>query len=305
MIRVIHFPGLTALPLYVASTRGLFATNGIEVTLSPTSNSRQLMVGLLDDSYEIGQAAIDNLIAYQEKQAAPELDVERDLIGFMATSSTNLDLIVQPDIQTYADLKGTTLAVDALTTGFAFVLRKMLERGGLTEADYSICAVGGDIARLGALKNGVVAGALLAKDFAEQAMAFGLRRLAESFDALGKYVGTSLFTRRKWALSHRGDLVSFARAIRGAHDYLFDPTHTAEAASILATQMSGVSEERAVVLVRQITADRGGLSRTGRFDSEGLKAVLSLRSQYGTPKYELNDPSRYVDLSYLASAELG
>jgi len=303
MIRVIHFPGLTALPLYVASAKGLFAEQDIEVLLNPTSNSRQLMVGLLDGAYEIGQAAIDNLIAYQEKQAAPELEVERDLIAFMETSSTNLDLVVQPNVQTYADLKGTTLAVDAPTTGFAFVLRKMLEDGGLTEDEYSLSAVGGDIARLNALKKKDVAGALLAKDFADQATASGLRRLAESSGVVGKCVGTSLFARRGWALSHRDDLVSFVRAIRGAHDYLFDPSHTAEAASILAAQMNGMSEARAAALVQQTTTDRGGLSRTGRFDSEGLKAVLSLRSQYGTPKYELSDPSRYVDLSYLASAE--
>ena len=42
------------------------------------------MTGILKGEYDVGQAAIDNLIAYREKQAAPELDVDRDLIGIMA-----------------------------------------------------------------------------------------------------------------------------------------------------------------------------------------------------------------------------
>jgi hypothetical protein len=31
---------------------------------------------------------------------------------------------------------------------------------------------------------------------------------------------------------------------------------------------------------------------------EGIKTVLKLRSEYGQPKKELTDPSRYYDLSY-------
>jgi len=262
------------------------------------------MIGMLYNEYDIGQAAIDNLIAYQERQAAPELNVERDLIGFMATSSTNLDLIVQLGVKTYADLKGKTLAVDALTTGFSFVLRKVLERGGLTDVDYNLAAVGGDAARLAVLKRGEVAGALLANDFSDQAIAFGLHRLAESLEVLGKYQGTSFFTRRKWALDHQDELVRFVRALRSAHDWIFNPANIAEAASIFAAQTPEMSIAAAAALMQQLTTSRGGLSRTGAFDIEGLKVVLSLRSQYATPKRELRDPSRYFDQSYLARAEL-
>jgi ABC-type nitrate/sulfonate/bicarbonate transport system substrate-binding protein len=263
------------------------------------------MTGMLKGEYDVGQAAIDNLIAYQEKQAAPDLDVDRDLIGIMATSATNLDLVVRPDIRSYADLKGRVLAVDSSTTGFAFVLRRMLECGGLTEADYTFTEVGGDAARLVALQEGYVAGALLTKDFADQAIAFGLHRLAESLDVLREYQGTSLFTRRKWACTHRDELVHFLRAVSSAHEWIFDPINTPEAASILARQTAGMPAASAAVLVQQLRASRGGLSRTGAFDIEGLKVVMSLRREYGMPERELGDPSRYFDASYLALAGAG
>mgnify|MGYP002633464640 CR=1 FL=1 len=38
------------------------------------------------------------------------------------------NLMAAPDIKTVADLRGKQLAVDALTTGFAFVLREMISR---------------------------------------------------------------------------------------------------------------------------------------------------------------------------------
>jgi len=81
MIRTIHFPGLTALPLYVAATKRCFDAQGVAVALTAATNSRELMTGVLTGAYEIGQAAIDNLVAYQERQAAPELDDRRAQAG--------------------------------------------------------------------------------------------------------------------------------------------------------------------------------------------------------------------------------
>jgi ABC-type nitrate/sulfonate/bicarbonate transport system substrate-binding protein len=46
-----------------------------------------------------------------------------------------LSLVTVPEVKTYADLMGRTLSVDALTTGYAFVLLDLLERGGLKRGD--------------------------------------------------------------------------------------------------------------------------------------------------------------------------
>jgi hypothetical protein len=39
---------------------------------------------------------------------------------FMGGDNGFLSLVTQPDIKSYGDLKGKTLSVDALTTGYAF-----------------------------------------------------------------------------------------------------------------------------------------------------------------------------------------
>ena len=59
----------------------------------------------------------------------------------MGATQLELSLIVAPEIKTVADLAGKTIALDALTTGFAFVLFDMLEAAGLSQSDVEFVAV--------------------------------------------------------------------------------------------------------------------------------------------------------------------
>ena len=79
----------------------------------------------------IGGTAFDNVVAYQEGQGAAKLDRTPDLFAFMGATQVELAFIVAPEIKSYQDLKGKTLALDALSTGFAFVLYEMLTKSGL------------------------------------------------------------------------------------------------------------------------------------------------------------------------------
>jgi hypothetical protein len=61
----------------------------------------------------------------------------------MGGDNAFLHLVVRSDINSYADLRGKALSVDALTTGFAFVLRKTLVLNGLAERDVTFERAGG------------------------------------------------------------------------------------------------------------------------------------------------------------------
>ncbi len=302
VVKVIQFPGGTALPFYVAQEKGFFKRESLDVTLTPTFDSRQLMTAMLQGKCQIGQAAIDNVVAYDENEAAPDLNVPRDLVAVLGTSSTNLDLVVRPNIQSYSDLKGMTLAVDAINTGFAFVLRQMLKEGGLEQDQYRFLSVGGDVARLKELRSGKVAGTLLTTVFANQAVADGMRRLDSSLSVLRHYQGTSVFVRHAWADAHRDELVRLLRALLEAHRWIFDPDHKTQVAEILAGNSQGLSLSVAEKTVDLLTSPNGGLSRSGALDLKGIRVVLALRSRYATPKRLLNDPQRYIDTSFYTEA---
>ena len=60
-------------------------------------------------------------------------------------------VFVQPEINSYADLRGKTVVVDAPNTAFALLLYKVLKDNGLNKGDYVVKPVGGTTARLEAM----------------------------------------------------------------------------------------------------------------------------------------------------------
>jgi ABC-type nitrate/sulfonate/bicarbonate transport system substrate-binding protein len=300
-VEVIVFPGGSSWPLWAAQQKGFFAREGLEVRLTPTPSSMFQMKNLIEGKFDIGMTAIDNVVAYQEGQGEAEITVTPDLFAFMGCDRGGLRLIVQSDIHGYADLKGKELSVDALTTGYAFVLRKVLERGGLRDADYSLARAGGTLQRWEALKEGKHAGTLLTTPFDLLAEAAGYRRLANAPDVLGSYQGLVGATRRSWAAANSTKLVGFVRGFRSGLDWLFDVANKPEAVAILEKNVRGMTADLAT-RTYDVLLGPDGFTRSAAIDLEGVRTVLALRSQYARPPKALTDPARYVDLTYYERA---
>ena len=60
------FPGGFNWPSFAALDKGLFAANGLEVTLQATTNSVAQMTGLANGAFDIAMTAVDNIVAYVE-----------------------------------------------------------------------------------------------------------------------------------------------------------------------------------------------------------------------------------------------
>lgn len=137
-VKVIVFPGSNNWPIWAAQERGEFAKNGIRVALTLTPGSVFLMTGLIEGKFDIGLAAIDNMVAYQEGQGEVKVESEIDLVAIMGINIGFNSLMVAPGVKDVADLKGRKVSVDAATTGFAFVLYDILHRSGLKPGDYVV-----------------------------------------------------------------------------------------------------------------------------------------------------------------------
>jgi ABC-type nitrate/sulfonate/bicarbonate transport system substrate-binding protein len=301
-LQVIVFPGGFNWPIWAAQEKGLFAREGLEVKLTPTPNSVFQLTNLIEGKFDIGHTAIDNVIAYQEGQGEAPVTGTPDLVAFMGGDNGFLRLVVQPEVASYADLRGRELSVDALTTGYAFVLREMLERGGLKDGDYTLARAGGVLQRFEALKEKKHAGTLLITPFEILAESAGLRRLGSAVDVLGRYQGLVGATRRSWAQTHQNQLIGYIRAYRAGVAWLYDRTNRAEAQAILQKNVRGMTPELAAKTYDVLLAPAGGFAPDGALDVEGVRTVLKVRSKYGRPAKELTDPARYYDLSYYERA---
>ena len=188
-INAIVFPGGFNLPLWAAEKQGFFSRRALDVRLHPTANSMEQLTGLIEGKWEIGFTSFDNVVAYREGQGEAGILHEPDLFVFMGGDNAFLRLVVQGDIGGYADLKGTTLAVDAMTTGFAFVLRKMLALNGVRESDVMFERADGTMQRWEALKAGKYAGTILRTPFDLMAKKIGLRVLQHASSLFPDYQG--------------------------------------------------------------------------------------------------------------------
>ena len=247
-------------------------------------------------------AAFDNVVAYQEGQGEAELSTTPDFFAFMGFSRGTVRLVVSPDVKGYDDLRGKTLAVDAIATGYSLVLQKLLQLGGLKEGDYRLESVGATGTRAQALMENKFAGTILTTPLEIAPESRGYRRLANAVDVLGPYQTIVGMARRSWAKSHRDALVSFIRASTEAIDWLFDPKNRAEAVAIYRKHLPNLPEDAAQQHVDALLGEREGFIRGGALDSEGMMTVLRIRSELGLPQKTLTDPARYIDERYRRAA---
>jgi ABC-type nitrate/sulfonate/bicarbonate transport system substrate-binding protein len=189
-----------------------------------------------------------------------------------------------------------------MTTGYAFVLRKMLEKGGLKFSDVEFVSVGGLQERFQALMDKKQSGSLLISPMHAAAQARGFNLMADADDVLGNYQGTIFAARRGWASDNEAALVGYIRAYHTALDWLYDLVNKTEAVAMLRTNMPNMPEAFADKTYEILLHPEKGLNRTGDLDIKGIKTVLALRSEYGEPPKTLTDVEKYYDLHYLAKA---
>jgi len=301
-LEVIVFPGGFNWPIWVADAQGYFAARGLAVHLTPTPGSIFQLTNLIDGKFDIAMTAIDNLIAYNEGQGEAPTASKPDLVATMGGDNGFLHLVTVPEIATIAALRGKELSVDARTTGYAFVLRKLLERGGLAESDYSLVKAGGVLERFQALLEKKHAGTLLLSPFELMASAKGFHDHGGAIEAFGHYQGLVAGVRRDWARSHRAELVAYIAAYIAAIDWLYRPENKTAAIEILRKNLPQLAPEMAEKVYGVLLDPVRGFTKGARIDLEGVKTVIDLREQYGEPRMSLGRPERYIDLAYYEQA---
>jgi ABC-type nitrate/sulfonate/bicarbonate transport system substrate-binding protein len=300
-VRLIAFPGAPNLPIFAAEEQGYFADAGIDLVMETTPSSAYQIQHLVKGEFDIAGTAFDNIVAYQEGQGAAKLDREPDLFAFMGATQIELAFVVAPEVKSYSDLKGRTIALDALATGFAFVLYEMLERAGLAATDYTMVPVGATPQRWESVKSGEHAGTITIEPFTSIARANGFSVLQTSSEILDAYQGGSFAASRAWAAANPERITGFIRAYLAGLAWTLDPANREAGAALLQSRMPQIQPRAIDAVMTSLLSAQSGLTPGARILEDGVETVLRLRSKFGAGDTELNDPARYMDLSYLQS----
>lgn len=300
--KVVAFAGASNWPFWVGQEKGFFQKNGLEVALSITPNSVDMAKNLYAGAFDLALTSVDNVIAYDEGQGEAELSGPADFVALFGVDNGLLHIMAAPEIKSIADLKGKTLSVDAVTTGFAFVLRDALAKAGIAETDVTWVRVGGGAQRLGALLERKQDATLLNTPLDLTAEAKGFNRLQRSSEALGAYQGIVATTRRGAAQAKRSEIIAFTKGFKASIDWLADPANREEALAMLVKNMRGMERPAAELAYAKLLDPKSGIYRDLRIDREGMRTVLRLRSTYAEPKKTLTDPEKYIDESFRDAA---
>jgi ABC-type nitrate/sulfonate/bicarbonate transport system substrate-binding protein len=291
------FPGVQSLPVIAAAQQGLFERHGVKVEVLFTVNSQEQRDGLAKGEYQIMQSAVDNAVAMVEL-------AHEDVIIVAGGDSSMNELFVQPDVASYADLKGHTLLVDAPNTAYAIQLKKVLLMNGLKEgADYKVYGIGGTGLRLRGMKeHREYKAAMLNVPYSIEAKAAGLKSMGRAADLIGRYQGNGTVVLRKWASANRDTLERYLAGLVEGTRWALAPENREAAVKILSERLK-VSRDTAARAMELMREPSFGIAPDARFDMEGFKNVLALRAEIeGTWGGKAPPPDRYVDLSYYDGA---
>jgi len=296
-VKVKMFPGAQSLPALAAVQQGMFERQGLKVEVLFTANSDEQRAGLAKGEFEIAQAAVDNAVAMVELAG-------KDVVIVTGGDSSMNEFIVQPDVASFAQLKGQTLLVDAPNTAYALQLKKILKMKGLKEGvDYTINPIGGTAMRLRGMKeNKAYKAAMLNPPFSIDAKAAGLVSFGRAIDLIGAYQATGTFVMRAWGQANRDTLERYIAAFIEGNRWAVAPANKEAAARILSERLK-VTPEVATRTWELMTDPKFGLTSDGSLDLPGFRNVLALRAEIeGSWGGKAPPPDRYIDLSYYNNA---
>jgi ABC-type nitrate/sulfonate/bicarbonate transport system substrate-binding protein len=294
-LTVIVFPGLQNLPIFAAQENGFFAKRGINLDLRPTPNSEELRNGLAEGRYDLAHSAVDNAVAMAEHAKV-------DVVVLMGGDDGFNNMYVSPDIKSYADLKGKTLAVDALDTAYAFQLYAILKMNGVPQGSYTAKPVGGTPLRLKAMQAGEAAAAMMNPPFSIVAEKTGVKKMASATQVLGAYQGNSAFALRTWAPSHRETIEHYIQAYVEGLRWMFNPANKDKSIAMLKDRLK-LDED---VAAKAYAVGVEGMAKDAKIDMAGFQNVLKLRAEmHGDWGGKPPSPDKYLDLSYYNGAMKG
>jgi ABC-type nitrate/sulfonate/bicarbonate transport system substrate-binding protein len=297
-VKVNVFPGGFNWGVYVGIDQGFFAEHGIAVSVEGTPNSVTQMTDFAKDKFDIAMTAVDNIVAYVEGQGEAPIGAQPEFAAFMGSDNGFLSLVTTPDLKRFEDVKGKTLSVDAMTTGYAFVLFDLLRRAGIGRGDCEIVRVGGMTQRYQSLLAGREDGTLLSAPYNLIAQSQGLTELVKAHAVIGPYQGNVAAAKRSWIEAHPSRAEAYVRGYRKAIDWLYQPANRSEAIKALRRNLPDMSAEVAEASYPELLDPRHGFFRDCRINLDGLNCVLELRSRWAVPSVKLANSSKYCDLMF-------
>ena len=279
-------------PLWVAWRQGFFEKNGLDVHVVLMSGADKSVMALVGGSTYSAAGAADAMMTV--------VDQGLDLVsvGGVINGLTHM-ILGGKKFKTYEDLRGATVGSSGLTSGTAFVLRKVLKAKGLEfPRDYKLLNVGGSGPSMTSLASGRIDAAIVAIPLSYEAQELGLNVIGRVVDVIPDYQLTVLTVKRSWAEKNRPIVVRMMKAMVQAMRWLYDNKEAS--VDFLAKEMK-LKPQHARQGWEYYTENKIW-NPNGEINVEGVKTVIQINAERAQTKGSLPPPAKYIDHSYVQEA---
>jgi ABC-type nitrate/sulfonate/bicarbonate transport system substrate-binding protein len=279
-------------PLWVAAKMGFFEREGLDVPIITMRGSPLTIQALTADSIFVANATVDTLIGAYEKGAG------LTMIGGLI-NGLGLSMIGGKRYKTYADLRGTTIGTQTLTSGTGFALRLVLKAHGLEyPRDYALLNIGSAPDRYRALTSGQISSAPVGVPLDLVAKQQGFNIIGYFADDQPNFQFNVYIVKRSWAEKNRPLIVRFMKAMASTMRWMM--VNREATCGYLSKEMS-ISIEHC-----RYASDYNWKKRiwdgNADLNVEGVRTLIKITAEQGILKEPLPEPAKYIDQSYLRQA---
>jgi NitT/TauT family transport system substrate-binding protein len=282
--------------LWAAWRLKYFEREGLDAEVVLMRGTAPAVQAMIANSISAGLVANDGPIAAVEQGM--------DIAMVAGSSKLTHMLIGGKNYKTWEDLRGATIGSSTLTSGTAFVLKRVLKVKGLEyPRDYQLLNVGGTASSFAALSAGQIAAAMQAVPNAFQAQDAGFNVIGSLADVFPNYLLSAYTVRRSWAEKNRPVVVRFLKAVVRAKKWFEQDKKSAVEFLAKEFQLTPTLAEKGLDYYLTNQAWHPELE----IELDGLKTVVDIYAEQTGMKGPPPSPEKYVDQSYLRQAlkELG
>jgi NitT/TauT family transport system substrate-binding protein len=287
--------GGPAAAVWVAKDAGFFDEQGLDVELLYIAGGSALINAVIaGETPYAGLTGLASINAYLSGA---------DTIAIAAiVNQPDYQLMVGPEVQTGADLRGKALAIARLGSASDFAARYLAQGLGLVpEQDVALLQVGDYAGRLAALQANQAAGALMESPFTVRARQAGFHTLASARDLGLETLHWGIITTRAQVRDHPSTTERLLRAIVGAIHFM--KTDKAGTIAIMARyQQLDPAADYEALEDQYDTYPRGLVPRLPLVTENSIRTLLD-SAEVTSPRKAEVPTSDYYDNSFLLRLE--
>ncbi|MBM4298493.1 MAG: ABC transporter substrate-binding protein [Deltaproteobacteria bacterium] len=278
------------LPVIVAKEAALFEKNGLDARLIYFAGGTTSVLALISGDVQIGQVAGPSVV--NSSMGGSDLVMVAGGI-----TSLNYWIMGRADIKSSEQLRGGAIAISRFGSATDFIARFALPKMALTPGrDVAIVQIGDSPARLGALLNGKVQGAVLGSLPGALAQKQGMNILADVAKMGLVIQHTGVATTRKMIRENRELVKRYVKTqIDAVHRIWTDRDGTINA--FLKHTGKGV-ERDLLEKIREAMLNEAMLSKKQYPSIPGIKTILNSMAETD-PRARIAKPEEFVDTSFI------